>query len=129
MDVHCAPVPDQWRHVIGFVEQAQQTTGVYEEDSSPFPSCRIISHVSHHVVCSLAAARVDPDRWFSTKLGTLYKTIESEDIRHDVNIPSQSFLLVQNDQYVPINRIENNASCFSNFFYKFKLFFRIYSIA
>ncbi|GFQ00296.1 DNA-directed RNA polymerase subunit beta'', partial [Phtheirospermum japonicum] len=30
----------------------------------------------------------------------LYVTNESEDIRHNVNIPPQSFLLVQNDQYV-----------------------------
>ncbi|GFQ08307.1 DNA-directed RNA polymerase subunit beta'' [Phtheirospermum japonicum] len=28
----------------------------------------------------------------------LYVTIESEDIRHNVNIPPENFLLVQNDQ-------------------------------
>ncbi|GFP97141.1 DNA-directed RNA polymerase subunit beta'', partial [Phtheirospermum japonicum] len=33
----------------------------------------------------------------------LYVTIESEDIRHNVNIPPQSFLLVQNDQYVELS--------------------------
>nr|QVL23823.1 RNA polymerase beta'' subunit [Clerodendrum japonicum] len=35
----------------------------------------------------------------------LYVTIESEDIRHNVNIPSQSFLLVQNDQYVESEQV------------------------
>ncbi|KAL8493876.1 hypothetical protein ACS0TY_024878 [Phlomoides rotata] len=35
----------------------------------------------------------------------LYVTIESEDIRHTVNIPSQSFLLVQNDQYVESEQV------------------------
>nr|YP_010989068.1 RNA polymerase beta'' subunit [Mosla scabra]WOR85801.1 RNA polymerase beta'' subunit [Mosla scabra] len=32
-------------------------------------------------------------------------TIESEDIRHNVNIPPQSFLLVQNDQYVESEQV------------------------
>nr|WOC92516.1 RNA polymerase beta'' subunit [Utricularia aurea] len=32
-------------------------------------------------------------------------TIENEDIRHDVNIPPQSFLLVQNDQYVQSEQV------------------------
>nr|YP_010694187.1 RNA polymerase beta'' subunit [Impatiens morsei]WCD66880.1 RNA polymerase beta'' subunit [Impatiens morsei] len=32
-------------------------------------------------------------------------TIESEDIRHNVNIPSKSFLLVQNDQYVESEQV------------------------
>nr|YP_010028699.1 RNA polymerase beta'' subunit [Melampyrum roseum]QOS49449.1 RNA polymerase beta'' subunit [Melampyrum roseum] len=35
----------------------------------------------------------------------LYVTIESEDIRHNVNIPSQSFLLVQNNQYVESEQV------------------------
>nr|YP_010186946.1 RNA polymerase beta'' subunit [Dasymalla teckiana]QVL24610.1 RNA polymerase beta'' subunit [Dasymalla teckiana] len=35
----------------------------------------------------------------------LYVTIESEDIRHHVNIPPQSFLLVQNDQYVESEQV------------------------
>nr|QVL25392.1 RNA polymerase beta'' subunit [Gmelina philippensis] len=35
----------------------------------------------------------------------LYVTIESEDIRHNVNIPPQSFLLVQNDQYVESEQV------------------------
>nr|YP_010935208.1 RNA polymerase beta'' subunit [Lindernia rotundifolia]WKW53312.1 RNA polymerase beta'' subunit [Lindernia rotundifolia] len=35
----------------------------------------------------------------------LYVTIESEDIRHTVNIPPQSFLLVQNDQYVESEQV------------------------
>nr|YP_010725290.1 RNA polymerase beta'' subunit [Adenosma glutinosa]WDY12190.1 RNA polymerase beta'' subunit [Adenosma glutinosa] len=35
----------------------------------------------------------------------LYVTIESEDMRHNVNIPSQSFLLVQNDQYVESEQV------------------------
>nr|YP_010636185.1 RNA polymerase beta'' subunit [Litostigma coriaceifolium]WBQ48654.1 RNA polymerase beta'' subunit [Litostigma coriaceifolium] len=35
----------------------------------------------------------------------LYVTIESKDIRHTVNIPSQSFLLVQNDQYVESEQV------------------------
>nr|QJS34357.1 RNA polymerase beta'' subunit [Scutellaria kingiana] len=35
----------------------------------------------------------------------LYVTIESEDIRHNVNIPTQSFLLVQNDQYVESEQV------------------------
>nr|YP_010936339.1 RNA polymerase beta'' subunit [Yamazakia viscosa]WKW54791.1 RNA polymerase beta'' subunit [Yamazakia viscosa] len=35
----------------------------------------------------------------------LYVTIESEDIRHNVNIPAQSFLLVQNDQYVESEQV------------------------
>lgn len=35
----------------------------------------------------------------------LYVTIESEDIRHNINIPSQSFLLVQNDQYVESEQV------------------------
>ncbi|KAL8547810.1 hypothetical protein ACS0TY_007224 [Phlomoides rotata] len=35
----------------------------------------------------------------------LYVTIESEDIRHNVNIPSQSILLVQNDQYVESEQV------------------------
>nr|WOC91465.1 RNA polymerase beta'' subunit [Utricularia hispida] len=32
-------------------------------------------------------------------------TIENEDIRHDVNIPPQSFILVQNDQYVQSEQV------------------------
>nr|YP_009640248.1 RNA polymerase beta subunit [Chionanthus mala-elengi]QBS50711.1 RNA polymerase beta subunit [Chionanthus mala-elengi] len=35
----------------------------------------------------------------------LYVTIESEDILHNVNIPSNSFLLVQNDQYVESEQV------------------------
>nr|YP_010686346.1 RNA polymerase beta'' subunit [Cyclamen rohlfsianum]WBR35253.1 RNA polymerase beta'' subunit [Cyclamen rohlfsianum] len=35
----------------------------------------------------------------------LYVTIESEDILHNVTIPSKSFLLVQNDQYVESEQI------------------------
>nr|YP_010725377.1 RNA polymerase beta'' subunit [Deinostema violacea]WDY12277.1 RNA polymerase beta'' subunit [Deinostema violacea] len=35
----------------------------------------------------------------------LYVTIESEDMRHNVNIPPQSFLLVQNDQYVESEQV------------------------
>nr|YP_009862863.1 RNA polymerase beta'' subunit [Spathodea campanulata]QKD76238.1 RNA polymerase beta'' subunit [Spathodea campanulata] len=35
----------------------------------------------------------------------LYVTIENEDIRHNVNIPPQSFLLVQNDQYVESEQV------------------------
>nr|QKZ95288.1 RNA polymerase beta'' subunit [Osmanthus serrulatus] len=35
----------------------------------------------------------------------LYVTIESEDILHNVNIPSKSFLLVQNDQYVESEQV------------------------
>nr|YP_010721679.1 RNA polymerase beta'' subunit [Verbena bonariensis]WDS80660.1 RNA polymerase beta'' subunit [Verbena bonariensis] len=35
----------------------------------------------------------------------LYVTIESEDIRHNVNIPPESFLLVQNDQYVESEQV------------------------
>nr|WOC92267.1 RNA polymerase beta'' subunit [Utricularia triloba] len=35
----------------------------------------------------------------------LLVTIENEDIRHDVNIPPQSFLLVQNDQYVQSEQV------------------------
>nr|YP_009668645.1 RNA polymerase beta'' subunit [Adenia mannii]QCW93397.1 RNA polymerase beta'' subunit [Adenia mannii] len=35
----------------------------------------------------------------------LYVTIESEDILHNVTIPSQSFLLVQNDQYVESEQV------------------------
>nr|AVM83603.1 RNA polymerase beta' subunit [Adenocalymma flaviflorum] len=35
----------------------------------------------------------------------LYVTIESENIRHNVNIPPQSFLLVQNDQYVESEQV------------------------
>nr|YP_010934609.1 RNA polymerase beta'' subunit [Veronica anagallis-aquatica]AKZ23938.1 RNA polymerase beta'' subunit [Veronica americana]WKV26524.1 RNA polymerase beta'' subunit [Veronica anagallis-aquatica] len=35
----------------------------------------------------------------------LYVTIESEDIRHNVKIPPQSFLLVQNDQYVESEQV------------------------
>nr|YP_010635767.1 RNA polymerase beta'' subunit [Rhynchotechum nirijuliense]WBQ48152.1 RNA polymerase beta'' subunit [Rhynchotechum nirijuliense] len=35
----------------------------------------------------------------------LYVTIESKDIRHNVNIPPQSFLLVQNDQYVESEQV------------------------
>nr|YP_010046287.1 RNA polymerase beta'' subunit [Acanthus ilicifolius]QJW33639.1 RNA polymerase beta'' subunit [Acanthus ebracteatus]QPG86492.1 RNA polymerase beta'' subunit [Acanthus ilicifolius]QYB20522.1 RNA polymerase beta'' subunit [Acanthus ilicifolius] len=35
----------------------------------------------------------------------LYVTIESEYIRHNVNIPPQSFLLVQNDQYVESEQV------------------------
>nr|YP_009661732.1 RNA polymerase beta'' chain [Anemopaegma prostratum]QCT82984.1 RNA polymerase beta'' chain [Anemopaegma prostratum] len=35
----------------------------------------------------------------------LYLTIESEDIRHNINIPSQSYLLVQNDQYVESEQV------------------------
>nr|YP_009457934.1 RNApolymerasebetasubunit [Camellia japonica]AUO29250.1 RNApolymerasebetasubunit [Camellia japonica]UFK31959.1 RNA polymerase beta'' subunit [Camellia trichosperma]UXW89850.1 RNA polymerase beta'' subunit [Camellia chekiangoleosa] len=35
----------------------------------------------------------------------LYVTIESEDIIHNVNIPSKSFLLVQNDQYVESEQV------------------------
>nr|YP_010396550.1 RNA polymerase beta'' subunit [Cornus wilsoniana]UQJ75575.1 RNA polymerase beta'' subunit [Cornus wilsoniana] len=35
----------------------------------------------------------------------LYVTIESEDIIHNVNIPPQSFLLVQNDQYVESEQV------------------------
>nr|YP_010024321.1 RNA polymerase beta'' subunit [Agastache rugosa]QOP63929.1 RNA polymerase beta'' subunit [Agastache rugosa]QUB07756.1 RNA polymerase beta'' subunit [Agastache rugosa]UZA66070.1 RNA polymerase beta'' subunit [Agastache rugosa] len=35
----------------------------------------------------------------------LYVTIESEDSRHNVNIPPQSFLLVQNDQYVESEQV------------------------
>uniref|UniRef100_UPI0030FE2384 RNA polymerase beta'' subunit n=1 Tax=Schnabelia aureoglandulosa TaxID=2290803 RepID=UPI0030FE2384 len=35
----------------------------------------------------------------------LYVTIQSEDIRHNVNIPPQSFLLVQNDQYVESEQV------------------------
>nr|YP_009940203.1 RNA polymerase beta'' subunit [Corallodiscus flabellatus]QNZ89122.1 RNA polymerase beta'' subunit [Corallodiscus flabellatus] len=35
----------------------------------------------------------------------LYVTIESKDIRHNVNIPPQSFLLVQNDQYVEAEQV------------------------
>nr|YP_009419741.1 DNA-directed RNA polymerase beta'' subunit [Pentaphylax euryoides]ASM46490.1 DNA-directed RNA polymerase beta'' subunit [Pentaphylax euryoides] len=35
----------------------------------------------------------------------LYVTIESEDILHNVNIPSKSFLLVQNDQYVKSEQV------------------------
>nr|YP_010692224.1 RNA polymerase beta subunit [Utricularia adpressa]UWM94308.1 RNA polymerase beta subunit [Utricularia adpressa] len=36
---------------------------------------------------------------------TLLVTIENENIRHDVNIPPQSFLLVQNDQYVQSEQV------------------------
>ncbi|KAK4493209.1 hypothetical protein RD792_017928 [Penstemon davidsonii] len=35
----------------------------------------------------------------------LYVTIESEDSRHNVKIPPQSFLLVQNDQYVESEQV------------------------
>ncbi|KAK9082314.1 hypothetical protein Syun_031772 [Stephania yunnanensis] len=35
----------------------------------------------------------------------LYVTIESQDILHNVNIPSKSFLLVQNDQYVESEQV------------------------
>nr|YP_010997335.1 RNA polymerase beta'' subunit [Darlingtonia californica]UZS76861.1 RNA polymerase beta'' subunit [Darlingtonia californica] len=35
----------------------------------------------------------------------LYITIQSEDILHNVNIPSKSFLLVQNDQYVESEQV------------------------
>nr|WOC90905.1 RNA polymerase beta'' subunit [Utricularia arenaria] len=35
----------------------------------------------------------------------LLVTIENEDIRHDVNIPPQSFILVQNDQYVQSEQV------------------------
>nr|QWC54936.1 RNA polymerase beta'' subunit [Dracocephalum heterophyllum] len=35
----------------------------------------------------------------------LYVTIESEDNRHNVNIPPKSFLLVQNDQYVESEQV------------------------
>nr|YP_010725464.1 RNA polymerase beta'' subunit [Trapella sinensis]WDY12364.1 RNA polymerase beta'' subunit [Trapella sinensis] len=35
----------------------------------------------------------------------LYVTIESEDMQHNVNIPPQSFLLVQNDQYVESEQV------------------------
>nr|UDH55315.1 RNA polymerase beta'' subunit [Corokia buddleioides]UDH55569.1 RNA polymerase beta'' subunit [Corokia macrocarpa]UHA56688.1 RNA polymerase beta'' subunit [Corokia buddleioides]UHA56773.1 RNA polymerase beta'' subunit [Corokia cotoneaster] len=35
----------------------------------------------------------------------LYVTIESEDIIHNVSIPSKSFLLVQNDQYVESEQV------------------------
>nr|UXE32959.1 RNA polymerase beta'' subunit [Chrysosplenium alternifolium] len=35
----------------------------------------------------------------------LYVTIESEDILHNVNIPSKSFILVQNDQYVESEQV------------------------
>lgn len=35
----------------------------------------------------------------------LYVTIESEDILHNVNIPSKSFLLVQNEQYVESEQV------------------------
>nr|YP_010241249.1 RNA polymerase beta'' subunit [Ardisia gigantifolia]QTH79199.1 RNA polymerase beta'' subunit [Ardisia gigantifolia] len=35
----------------------------------------------------------------------LYVTIESEDILHNVTIPSRSFLLVQNDQYVESEQV------------------------
>nr|QVD45022.1 RNA polymerase beta'' subunit [Primula rubifolia] len=35
----------------------------------------------------------------------LYVTIESEDILHNVTIPSKSFLLVQNDQYVESEQV------------------------
>nr|AKZ23933.1 RNA polymerase beta'' subunit [Penstemon angustifolius] len=35
----------------------------------------------------------------------LYVTIESEDTRHNVKIPPQSFLLVQNDQYVESEQV------------------------
>nr|YP_010233181.1 RNA polymerase beta'' subunit [Centranthera grandiflora]QSX28384.1 RNA polymerase beta'' subunit [Centranthera grandiflora] len=35
----------------------------------------------------------------------LYVIIESEDIRHNVNIPQKSFLLVQNDQYVESEQV------------------------
>uniref|UniRef100_UPI003002E417 RNA polymerase beta'' subunit n=1 Tax=Didymocarpus purpureobracteatus TaxID=411098 RepID=UPI003002E417 len=35
----------------------------------------------------------------------LYVTIESKDIRHNVNIPPQSFLLVQNDQYIESEQV------------------------
>nr|YP_010121554.1 RNA polymerase beta'' subunit [Pinguicula alpina]QRE78584.1 RNA polymerase beta'' subunit [Pinguicula alpina] len=35
----------------------------------------------------------------------LLVTVESEDIRHNVNIPPQSFLLVQNDQYVQSEQV------------------------
>nr|YP_010884270.1 RNA polymerase beta'' subunit [Pentaphragma spicatum]WIW75583.1 RNA polymerase beta'' subunit [Pentaphragma spicatum] len=35
----------------------------------------------------------------------LYVTIESDDIIHNVSIPSQSFLLVQNDQYVESEQV------------------------
>nr|YP_010699341.1 RNA polymerase beta'' subunit [Marmoritis complanata]WCH62012.1 RNA polymerase beta'' subunit [Marmoritis complanata] len=35
----------------------------------------------------------------------LYVTIESEDSRHNVNIPPKSFLLVQNDQYVESEQV------------------------
>nr|YP_009317899.1 RNA polymerase beta subunit [Haberlea rhodopensis]AOY41452.1 RNA polymerase beta subunit [Haberlea rhodopensis] len=35
----------------------------------------------------------------------LYVTIESKEIRHNVNIPPKSFLLVQNDQYVESEQV------------------------
>uniref|UniRef100_UPI0030035AF7 RNA polymerase beta'' subunit n=1 Tax=Didymocarpus sinoprimulinus TaxID=1736677 RepID=UPI0030035AF7 len=35
----------------------------------------------------------------------LYVTIESKDIRHNVNIPPQSFILVQNDQYIESEQV------------------------
>nr|YP_004940500.1 RNA polymerase beta'' subunit [Dorcoceras hygrometricum]AEK53219.1 RNA polymerase beta'' subunit [Dorcoceras hygrometricum] len=35
----------------------------------------------------------------------LYVTIQSKDIQHNVNIPPQSFLLVQNDQYVESEQV------------------------
>ncbi|CAI9119108.1 RNA polymerase subunit beta' (plastid) [Oldenlandia corymbosa var. corymbosa] len=35
----------------------------------------------------------------------LYVTIESEDIVHNVNIPSKSFLLIKNDQYVESEQV------------------------
>uniref|UniRef100_UPI0030E2003D RNA polymerase beta'' subunit n=1 Tax=Petrorhagia saxifraga TaxID=46121 RepID=UPI0030E2003D len=35
----------------------------------------------------------------------LYVTIEGEDIRHNVNIPPKSFILVQNDQYVESEQV------------------------
>nr|YP_010725638.1 RNA polymerase beta'' subunit [Linaria buriatica]WDY12538.1 RNA polymerase beta'' subunit [Linaria buriatica] len=58
----------------------------------------------------------------------LYVTIESEDILHNVKIPPQSFLLVQNDQYVEseqvIAEIRAGASTFN---FKEKVRKHIYS--
>ncbi|EYU29584.1 hypothetical protein MIMGU_mgv1a023172mg, partial [Erythranthe guttata] len=48
----------------------------------------------------------------------LYVTIESEDIRHNVNIPYQSFLLVRNDQYAESEQVIveiRQGTCIVNF--------------
>ncbi|GFP87207.1 DNA-directed RNA polymerase subunit beta'' [Phtheirospermum japonicum] len=77
------------RHIYGYCKtHASPSNGKIKFNEDLVHSIR--ARQGHHVfLCSI----------------NLYITIVSEDIGHNVNIPHQSFLIVQNDQYVELEQV------------------------